>query len=406
MASRAAEQQALVDRVKRVGWPVTKAANGDGFRVTCPDGRFVNIHLTPSDRNAGATVLRRLNDRGLADAEAALAAQKEEARQARLTRDAERNKQRTVQAERNTKLLAKAQGVYATVEPTINEILANHPAPISWTKVNVTPEMAKRMLDHNTHNRAKSSSDQQDFETKLRTGRVLHTHQGIAFDVLGRVLDGQTRIAAVEATGINCPFMVSAGWPIENFAAVDTARRRTAAQVLKMEGVSNSAWVSAAVRLLVLYDAWKQLMLDHTRDRIGNDQIVGHAAKLDQDDVHAAVRAAARLRKETREAPVGPAGVVAALYLIRRAMTPDYEPVDEFAEQLALGVRETDDPVIYVLRRQLMGRRPRPTGSESMALVIKAWNYRLAGETRKYIGVREGSAMPWPRTPSDVEETA
>jgi len=403
MATRQADLLKLIARIRKVGWRVTMASVGDGYRVKCPDGTYVNIHMTPSDVNHLAVVTRELNRRGFATAEKELKAREEQERKAKIAAAQERNAARTVKAAKASAALAKAAGPYATPDVTIGQILAQHPSPIVWLKVHVTPAMATAMLDRNTHNRRESSGEQKDWESKLRQGRALHTHQGIAFDVLGRLLDGQTRLRTIEATGVGADLMVSAGWPVANFAVADTGRRRTPAQVLQMEGTTSASWISPAARLLHLYGAWGHLTLDHTKDRVGNDQILDVVGKVDRDDMAEAVRVAGQLRGQIRRVP--PGGVIAAIYVIRQALRPDYEAADEFAGRLVHGIAEVDDPMVHALRRRLIRASTSPkerlTSGEIMALCLKAWNARIDGRHTAHLQIREGSTMPAPRTPGE-----
>jgi len=404
MASRQAEALALVARVRRLGWPVVQMGASNTWKVTCPDKVRVQIHAT-GEINATKQALELLNDHGFAEAEAEFKKAEESARKAKLAAEQERNARRTTKAVKMSAAVAKAAGPYATPEVTITQILARHPAPIVWLKVRITPAMATAMLARNEHNRRESPGEQKDWESKLHTGRVRHTHQGIAFDVLGRLQDGQTRLRSIETSGVPAELMVSAGWPVENFAVADTGRRRTAAQVLSMEGTVTASWIAPAAKLLHLYGVWGHVMLDHTKDRVGNDQILDVIGKLDdQDDMTTAVQVASRLRGQIRKVP--PAGIIASIYLIRRAVSPDYESVDAFVEMLVGGVAEKTDPMVFALRRRLtnaaMTPRERLTSAEIMALTLKAWNARIDGRYGATLSVRAGSSMPLPRVPGQL----
>lgn len=402
MATRKTEALAVVARARRVGWGVEKTA--DGYRVTCPDGFPVLIHLTPSDVNHLGTVLRALNDHGFEVAEEAAAAREDQERRGRIAADREAAAKKIAKAQQRANALALAAGPYGQAQVDIAEILAVHDQPRVFQRVHMTPAMAAAILERNQPteaapwpNRPIRPGDVDDWSVILRGGRWRYTHQGVALDVDGRIQDGQHRLAAMVKTGIGGEIMVSVGMPRENFAVIDTGRRRTAAQVIAMAGASNSAAVSAAARLLVLHEMWGPSVLDHTHDRIQNDVIVGMYEKLHGEDLATAVAGGTQLR---REIGGGPAGTIAGLYLIVHAM-PEGDPrPTRFISELVQGVDPQlrgQDPV-HVLRRTLL-RQARQLAKKAppahhMALVVKAWSLQAQGRKVNQIRVVSGSTMP------------
>jgi hypothetical protein len=396
MATRQGDVAKLVTRIKKTGWPVETMKAGH-YRVTCPDDSRVQIHLTPSDTNHIQHVLGELNKRGFAEAEKEAADVAEETRQANLAKDREGNARR----ERQAAALARAQGPYGATEVTLDQILGEHPAPIVWHRVKITPTMANIMLERNTHNRPPSKNEVTHWIQLLRTKRFHYTHQGVAFDVLGRLQDGQTRLTAIAESGISAEMMVSAGMPVENFAVIDVNRRRTAAQILQTEDAPYSAATAAAVRLLHLYEVWGPTMLDHASERISSDIVYEVWHKLDAPTIAAAVVWGNLLRREIHSS-LG--GVIAALYVISRAMPPgEDERVKAFVEALTYGPekRVADDPIATVRRQAGSGAVRKMTGPQLMALVIKGWNAHMQGESARSMQVRAGTKMPAVYVPSE-----
>lgn len=77
----------------------------------------------------------------------------------------------------------------------------------------VTPQLAAEWLKRNTHNRKLKQSTLQAYERDIRNNAWLLTHQGVAFDEKGRLLDGHHRLHAVVASGQAVQIFVTAGWP-------------------------------------------------------------------------------------------------------------------------------------------------------------------------------------------------
>src|SRR5438874_11918141 len=61
----------------------------------------------------------------------------------------------------------------------------------------ITPKKALEYLEHNTANRPLSGRTVRDFAQAMRRGEWRVTHQGIAFDTSGALVDGQHRLAAI-----------------------------------------------------------------------------------------------------------------------------------------------------------------------------------------------------------------
>src|SRR5947199_10315040 len=61
----------------------------------------------------------------------------------------------------------------------------------------ITPKKAAEYLGLNTANRPLSNRTVREFAAAMRRGEWRVTHQGIAFDTTGALVDGQHRLAAI-----------------------------------------------------------------------------------------------------------------------------------------------------------------------------------------------------------------
>ena len=121
----------------------------------------------------------------------------------------------------------------------------------------VTPEMAKEWLTYNMKgNRPVMKNTVHSYARQMRAGQWNLTHQGIAFDELGELIDGQHRLSAVIEANIpvkmNVTFNVRRS-PGEVFT-IDMGRKRTYANVTLMSGIEDPVYknigmyVSAYIR--------------------------------------------------------------------------------------------------------------------------------------------------------------
>lgn len=92
----------------------------------------------------------------------------------------------------------------------------------------VTPELAKRYLELNKSNRDFRRSVGEAYLRDLKAGNWQLTHQGIAFDEDGNLIDGQHRLWAIVESGIACDMVVARGLPKKSQIAMDDHAKRSA----------------------------------------------------------------------------------------------------------------------------------------------------------------------------------
>lgn len=91
----------------------------------------------------------------------------------------------------------------------------------------VTPAMAAEWLNRNISNRPLRPWWVGQLAAKIERGEWMVTHQGVAFDQSGVLLDGQHRLRAIVQAGKTCEMVVWRGADPMSFAVVDTGVLRT-----------------------------------------------------------------------------------------------------------------------------------------------------------------------------------
>lgn len=135
--------------------------------------------------------------------------------------------------------------------------------------VKITPEMAKSYLEQNIHlNRTLRWPYIDVMARDMKDGKWRRTHQGIAFDVFGRLVDGQHRMHAIIKADVPVEIMVTRNLVPEDFFVIDTGTRRVLADNLKAKGVANQNIV-AALTLKVIADQKGIAHVLDTRDKDG-----------------------------------------------------------------------------------------------------------------------------------------
>lgn len=99
----------------------------------------------------------------------------------------------------------------------------------------VTPALARQWIDSNQRrNRNLVAGTIERYSSDIRAGLWQITHQGIAIDREGNVIDGQHRLLAICATGIPLLLLVVRGLDPRAMEVIDRGRLRTMAHTLQM----------------------------------------------------------------------------------------------------------------------------------------------------------------------------
>jgi hypothetical protein len=125
----------------------------------------------------------------------------------------------------------------------------------------VTPQWAADVLaNQNTHNRKLRKSWVEKLTRDITAGAFITTHQGIAFDENGTLLDGQHRLAAIVQAnrpvnmlvteGIKARHRVN-GTHITAFDAIDQGAKRGADEILRMCGHANYTKLASVCRNII-----------------------------------------------------------------------------------------------------------------------------------------------------------
>lgn len=116
--------------------------------------------------------------------------------------------------------------------------------------VMMTPAVAQGLLDHNhPKNRNKKESRIVTYANDMSNGLWTLTHEAVAVDEDGWLIDGQNRLSAVILADKNVPMLLTTGVPRKAMLAVDQGASRNVADVAKVTGQSKpgmSNWSSVA----------------------------------------------------------------------------------------------------------------------------------------------------------------
>ena len=124
-------------------------------------------------------------------------------------------------------------------------------AEMSQALETITPDKAREYLRQNVGNRQIKLMKLNALMSDLKKGQFRLTHQGIAFDRHGVLIDGQHRLKAIAETGVSAVMYVTRNCDPESFRVIDCGAARSPQDVLRHVGTKNYAAVATAIRVIL-----------------------------------------------------------------------------------------------------------------------------------------------------------
>lgn len=149
-------------------------------------------------------------------------------------------------------LVAEAKQRDRSLNDTIEDICHNYlTAPIICMMMTVTPKMAKEWLTHNAENNREINLGRvKMYAEDMRNGKWKLTHQGIAFNADGQLIDGQHRLRAVIKSGVSVRMLVMYyryRVPQGVLLEMDLGAKRTINNIFRMSGIEDRAYIVGAM---------------------------------------------------------------------------------------------------------------------------------------------------------------
>ena len=254
------------------------------------------------------------------------------------------------------------------------------------TKVErITPAKAVQYLKKNVINRPLKEPVVRRLMHALNAGHWQETHQGIAFNGDGNLIDGQHRLTAIVRANVPARMLVTRGLPSKAFLVIDTGAVRSTADHLALVGYTHP---NVLARTLVLQFQYENAQGDMEK-RLPPEK------SPDKDDVMAIAEAHPDLVRICQERRPDKK-------VIRDLATPswwaflsyqfslrDADLAAEFMDALLTGANLRENSIVLLTRNRCLGiagevraRKRPPTAAtfEKASLIIRAWNAVRAGK--------------------------
>ena len=229
-------------------------------------------------------------------------------------------------------------------------------------------------MEYNSGNRALNCRKVDRLVGQMRDGTFENTGEPVTVSREGVLNDGQHRLVAVVEADVVVEMDVRFGIARKAFVKTNTGAPRTGRDVLAIRGVSGSAAIAPAVRLLVLY---RRGLPESVREFVSNAEVDDSFQRWSDFEVVAKQVAALSFPRGVRSTPL-----FSTAYLAARS--PGKERMPDWLETLATGVGNGRSDPAYHLRERLMKGVDAAIGTreslvERFALMIQSWNAYAAG---------------------------
>jgi hypothetical protein len=254
--------------------------------------------------------------------------------------------------------------------------------------MDVHPALAESYLAGNTHNRNLRPKHVDMIAYDMAAGNFKFNGAPILIAEDGTLLDGQHRLHAVIQSGTTVPMMILRGFRTDAQATVDTGAKRLVADVLSLRGDKNSNGLAALAKVAM---AWVQgRRNDFVRCTYSTTQTIEF---IDQNpDLADAVN---RSRAFAQRYQLSKSHMGLAWWVLNRISAEDNA---EFWELLMQPQRPPHP--IAALQAALLNdlnhraRGHRRVSQHHLAILFKAWNLYITGDTALQLRFKVGGANP------------
>jgi len=292
-----------------------------------------------------------------------------------------------------------------TSQDVLNAILGAEQA--DWNgyqrAIVLTPELAKLFLEHskNFRNRHIRALHLSKIVRAIENGEWKINHQGLAFDIDGKLIDGQHRCHAVVKSGKSVPVLCFYNVPHDSFKTVDDMAKRNQADRFYCEGISDPCTVAALVKLLWQYNGG---CMFSSREP-SKEEYEAFYSRIPKHIEESILQS--RKLSSIRLTPPTAAAFCYYLFILRLSATNTPQSLaGKYFDLLAKFGKDKDDistkieeaaPFRVAARfREERKAARRPTNMAILTYLIKGWNAFRKYQDIKCLKYTEGEALPRP----------
>jgi len=247
--------------------------------------------------------------------------------------------------------------------------------------VDLTPGLARVLMDRNPHNRKISDITVANYARDIANGAWRFNGEPIIVSSDGLLNDGQHRCAAVIEANAGIRVALIIGVDRETRTTLDQGKSRTTGDYLAMEGHVDGVALAATAGYIWQWQARGQLsqQRQHRPTKAEVKSLI---------DANPSIAASLSSISKKGSDAVGGRALLAFCHWAF-SLTSTRADATAFINSLLTGIDlSVRDPVLYA-RNRIMAER-RLTAQERAELIFRAWNARRRGETPKTMPILGG----------------
>ena len=255
--------------------------------------------------------------------------------------------------------------------------------------VEVNPDMAADMLEHNTMNRNISQLNVKRYAQAMQSGEWEQNGQTISVAEDGTILDGQHRLWAIIESGMTITFLIVYNVRKEAIATIDSGITRTFRHLLQIKGSKHAATAASLTKFAWIYDNFDSEL------NTGSCKIALRNPVLEvyyDENRNLIEQAAAMAETGCHHFTKSHMGFGFFLFLRKNPAR-----AEAFANMLKSGQNLYTGHPLMTLRTKLIDNlmsKHKLTVRETLAFYIKAWNAFLKGKDASVFRWNNTEPMP------------
>lgn len=258
----------------------------------------------------------------------------------------------------------------------------------------VTPDMARKWLGFNTHNRNVRGRVVAGYATDMRNGDWRVNGETIKFSADGTLLDGQHRLHAVIEADVPVRMLIVRGLDAATQDTMDDGVTRKFSDALRLRGIGQYVVLAAVVRRVAQWEAAPEKAPEYSFSANVHPTKAQLFATL---EAHPALYDIAKhATASSRDHGLPPALTGLCMWLFSQLPNADEDTEFFFARLADFQGLVKGDP-IYELRKAIENSRDvrgQKSAKYLTAITIKAWNAFRKGEKVGLLRFTTGGAHP------------
>ena len=261
---------------------------------------------------------------------------------------------------------------------------------ITFAVVEITPAIAKKMLENNIKNRPMYQMTMEAYKADKELGNWVFTGDPIRFHQNGTLIDGQHRCTSISLMDDGYSESVLCIFGLDDDAqfAMDQGKKRSTSDQLGLDDYVNTSITAAAVKWVLVMEAGLLFRDNNKRAQVSTSAQIKNWADTHPKEI----RIINEVSTDARLCHVSPSMVVLAALLFSKI---DEAAAKSFVSQLRTGAGLEEGSAILAFRERALRNRmekKKDTDRDVLGLLIRAWNAERRGKKITRLQLPKASA--------------